>query len=180
MKGALEAARLSRAAGSNPIEIFLVGDREEIEGELGKHEESVEFPIRVIPSEGKIREDEHSIQALRYKTRGSVVVATQLVREGRADALVSMGSTGAKGIRYLLIPKHGFSRLWPLGEEIRFRATIRLNAAGTFQVGVVGLAANASLSPIGETVRVIRPVNALTNAAILFVVYTLILAGLAG
>ena len=88
VKGALEAARTS------PIEVFLVGDREEVEGELRKHY-SKGLPISVVPSEGKIVEDEHPVQALRHKPKASVVVATQLLKQGKADALVSMGSTGA-------------------------------------------------------------------------------------
>ena len=95
IKGALEAARLS------PIEIVLVGDQEEVEGELSKHPWSgasspgTEVPIRVVPSEGKISEDEHPVQALRQKPRASIAVATRLLKQGEADALVSMGSTGA-------------------------------------------------------------------------------------
>ena len=88
VKGALEAARM------NPIEILLVGDLEEVEGELRKYN-SEGLPMRVAPSEGKITEDEHPVQALRHKPRASVAVATQLVKQGEADAMVSMGSTGA-------------------------------------------------------------------------------------
>jgi len=115
VKGALEAVRL------NPIEIVLVGDPETVEGELKKYAPS--YPsasllawadeyrpeimntleegrcplarVRVVPSEGKVFEDEHPVQALRRKPRASVAVATQMVKEGEADAMVSMGSTGA-------------------------------------------------------------------------------------
>ena len=95
IKGALEAARLSS------IEIVLVGDQEEVEGELSKYprrgasSDRTELPIRVVPSEGKIVEDEHPVQALRQKPRASIAVATRLLKQGEADALVSMGSTGA-------------------------------------------------------------------------------------
>ena len=88
VKGALEAARLS------PLEILLVGDRDEVEAELRKHE-SGDLPVRVVPSEGKIAESEHPVQALRHNSKASIVVATGLVKKGEADALVSMGSTGA-------------------------------------------------------------------------------------
>ena len=95
VKGALEAARL------NPIEIVLVGDPEEVEFQLARHSMGdgraahLESPIRVVPAEGKIVEDEHPVQALRHKPRASIAVATHLVKQGEADALVSMGSTGA-------------------------------------------------------------------------------------
>ena len=88
VKGALEAARV------NPVEVALVGDPEEVEGALEKYH-SEGLPVRVVPSEGKIVEDEHPVQALRHKPRASIAVATHLVKEGEADALVSMGSTGA-------------------------------------------------------------------------------------
>ena len=88
VKGALEAARLS------PVEILLVGDREEVERELGRCAAGVSG-IRVVPSDGKIIEDEHPVQALRHKPRASVSVATHLIKCGEADAVVSMGSTGA-------------------------------------------------------------------------------------
>lgn len=46
-------------------------------------------------------------------------------------------------------------------------------------MGVVGVGANALLSPTGETVRAIQPANVLANAAVILVIYTLILgAGL--
>ena len=88
VKGALEAAR------SGIVEIILVGDQAEVEGELRKYSDDG-TPVTVVPSEGKIVEDEHPVQALRHKPRASVAVATQLVKLGDADGLVSMGSTGA-------------------------------------------------------------------------------------
>ena len=88
IEGALEAARL------NPVEIILVGDREDVENVLEKRDVGG-LPVRVVPSEGKIGDDEHPVQALRHKPRASVAVGIRLVKEGEADCLVSMGSTGA-------------------------------------------------------------------------------------
>ena len=88
VKGALQAAR------TGSVEVVLVGDRETVEAELEKHD-AEGLAVRVVPSEGKIAEDEHPVQALRHNPRASVAVATQLVKGGEADALVSMGSTGA-------------------------------------------------------------------------------------
>ena len=88
VKGALEAA------SSTPIEVLLAGDREEVEEELRKHDNKG-LHIRVVPAEGKIVEEEHPVQALRQKPNSSIAVATQLVKQREADALVSMGSTGA-------------------------------------------------------------------------------------
>ena len=88
VKGAVEAAR------TQSVEILLVGDPVEVEAALGEHD-TVALPVRAIPAEGKIVEEDHPVQALRQKPRASVVVATELVKRGEADALVSMGSTGA-------------------------------------------------------------------------------------
>lgn len=88
VKGAVEAARRGIA------EVLLVGDADAVNAELGKHEVAG-LPLRVVPSEGAITENEHPALALRKKPRASVAVAAQLVRTGQADAAVSMGSTGA-------------------------------------------------------------------------------------
>ena len=88
VSGAVQAAHL------NPVELVLVGDQEAVERELGQYGED-NLPISIVPSEGKIIEDEHPVQAIRHKPRASVVVATHLLKDGQVDALVSMGSTGA-------------------------------------------------------------------------------------
>lgn len=87
VKGAIEAAR------QKTVEILLVGDEFEVKAALEKHG-GEQRSIIVVPSEGKIVEEEHPVQALRHKPKASVVVATQLVKQGEADAMVSMGSTG--------------------------------------------------------------------------------------
>ncbi len=88
VKGAVIAAR------TQPVRVLLVGDRDSVEAELEK-EDTTGLAIDVIPSKGKIEEDEHPVQALRRKPESSLVVATRLLKQGNADALVSMGSTGA-------------------------------------------------------------------------------------
>ena len=88
VKGAVEALRSVNA------EVLLVGDPVLVEAELAKYDISG-LPLRVVPSEGRIGDDEHPVQAMRQKPRASVVVATQLVKQGQADVMVSMGSTGA-------------------------------------------------------------------------------------
>jgi glycerol-3-phosphate acyltransferase PlsX len=76
------------------LHVTLVGDADAVRAELGLHDVrglSVEF----APSEGKVTDDEHPISALRQKPRSSISVATQLLRSGDADMVVSVGSTGA-------------------------------------------------------------------------------------
>ncbi|MEE8464952.1 MAG: phosphate--acyl-ACP acyltransferase, partial [Dehalococcoidia bacterium] len=82
------------AARSANVEMILVGDQGPVEQELANHDVSG-LAIRTVPSEDRIRDDEHPIRALQTKPNASVVVATRLVKSGDADVMVSMGSTGA-------------------------------------------------------------------------------------
>ena len=86
--GAVEAAR------EDGVEIALVGDPEMVRGELAGHDVAG-LRITVIPAEGVIGEGEHPALALRQKPRASVLVSIGLVKQGLADATVTMGSTGA-------------------------------------------------------------------------------------
>ena len=88
VKGAVEAARLTN------VRILLVGDPGLLEEELSKHpNEGID--ISTVHSEGRIADDEHPVQALRRKPQASIVMAMRLAGQGKADAVVSMGSTGA-------------------------------------------------------------------------------------
>jgi glycerol-3-phosphate acyltransferase PlsX len=88
VQGAIEAL------GDHDIEVILVGDQEAVESELAHHN-IANKPVTLVPSVGKVGDDEHPLQALRHKPEASIVVATKLLKSGKADVLVSMGSTGA-------------------------------------------------------------------------------------
>ena len=88
VKGAIQALDSVNA------ELILVGDPELVRQEMDKYDLSGRS-VAVVPSEGKIGDDEHPIQAMRNKPKASVVVGTQLVKQGRADVIISLGSTGA-------------------------------------------------------------------------------------
>ena len=88
LKGAIQALR------TQGVELLLVGDREPLEIELTKYDVK-DQPVTLVPSVGKIGDDEHPVQALRSKPKASILEATKLVKSGAADVLVSMGSTGA-------------------------------------------------------------------------------------
>ena len=87
VKGAVLAAKAVN------VEMILVGDPDPVQQELANHDLSG-LAISVVPSEDKIRDDEHPIGALRTKPNASVLVATRLIKSGDADVMVSMGSTG--------------------------------------------------------------------------------------
>ena len=88
VKGGLEAFR------DHSIELILVGDQDAVEKELANYDTSGKV-VRVVPSEGKIGDDEHPIEGLRRKPKSSIMVTTKLLKSGDADVAVSMGSTGA-------------------------------------------------------------------------------------
>ena len=83
-----------RAARRGGVHVTLVGDPERVEAELSRHD-AAGLPIGVAPSQGVITEGESPVVAARRKPRASILVSTGLVKEGRADACVTMGSTGA-------------------------------------------------------------------------------------
>ena len=78
----------------NKFNVLLVGDKASLEKELSKHD-TENLSIKIIPSEGKIEDSEAPALGLRQKPKASIVVATSLVKKGKADAVISMGSTGA-------------------------------------------------------------------------------------
>ena len=81
-------------ASAGQGQVILVGDPDALEEELGAYDIS-RLPIGVVPSEGMIAEGESPALALRQKPRASVLVATGMVKQGHADACVTLGSTGA-------------------------------------------------------------------------------------
>lgn len=83
---AVEAAR-------DGIEVLVVGDPEAVNPELHRHK-AASLPISLVPSDGVVGEHEQPVRALKTRPNASIFVATRLVKEGRADAVVSMGSTG--------------------------------------------------------------------------------------
>ena len=82
------------AAQQGKANILLVGNQNEVEKELSKHD-AKNLPITVIPSIGKIEDTEAPALGLRQKPKASILMATHLVKSGKANAVVSMGSTGA-------------------------------------------------------------------------------------
>jgi len=87
VEGALLAAR------ELGVRILLVGPRRELEGRLGTQGSGL--PIEIVNATQVVEMDEHPANAVRQKPDSSMVVGVRLVREGRAQAFVSAGNTGA-------------------------------------------------------------------------------------
>lgn len=89
VRGAVEAVQRE-----NDIKIFLVGRKEQIEQELSKYSCSKER-IEIVDAAEVIETGEPPVMAVRRKKESSLVKAMYLVKEGKADAFVSAGSSGA-------------------------------------------------------------------------------------
>lgn len=95
IKGALGAL-----AENKNLHIVLVGREEEIMKNLPG--EVIPERIEIVNSREVISMDEHPATAYRKKKEASITVAAKLVKEKRAEALISAGSTGAQMVASLL------------------------------------------------------------------------------
>ena len=82
------------AAREFGVRILLVGQPNVIRAELAKHA-APNLPIEIVAASDVITMQDHPAQAFRRKKDSSVHVAARLVREAKADGLVSAGNTGA-------------------------------------------------------------------------------------
>lgn len=132
VKGAVEAVH-----DYPEIKVILVGKEELIKEQLSRYSYK-EDAIDIVNASEVIDMGDVPTKAIREKKDSSLVVAMRLVKEGRADAVVSAGSTGAilvggqlivgriKGIkRPALAPflpsKKGFSLLIDCGANVDAR-----------------------------------------------------------
>lgn len=72
------------------MELFLVGDEVKLTS-YGL----TDSRIKIIPASEIITGEDEPVRAVRRKKDSSLVVAAKLVKDGKADALVSAGNTGA-------------------------------------------------------------------------------------
>ncbi|WP_130860023.1 phosphate acyltransferase PlsX [Gracilibacillus phocaeensis] len=72
------------------LQITLIGDEAKIKEHLEDHS-----AISVIHTEEKITSEDEPVKAVRKKKQASLVLMANEVKEGRADACISAGNTGA-------------------------------------------------------------------------------------
>ncbi|WP_027437537.1 phosphate acyltransferase PlsX [Lachnospira multipara] len=89
VKGAIEAINIS-----NETFIYLVGKQEEINKELSQYTYNKE-QLEVVDARDVIETGEPPVMAIRKKKDSSLVKALYMVKEKKADAFVSAGSSGA-------------------------------------------------------------------------------------
>jgi glycerol-3-phosphate acyltransferase PlsX len=82
------------AATEYPIEVLLVGQEEVVHKSLAGIN-STARNIEVVDAREVVEMDDNALTPLRRKRNSSVRVCANLVAEGRADAFVSAGNTGA-------------------------------------------------------------------------------------
>ena len=81
------------AAKEYDVGIILVGPQARVAEELAKYDCSG-VAIEIVDTDEYLVEGEHPAYALRQKRKASILVATKLVKEGKADAVVGAGPTG--------------------------------------------------------------------------------------
>lgn len=83
-----------QAAVEDGISILLVGDEEILRSKLARLGEPADS-IEIVHAEEVVGMDEPAITPIRRKRKSSIRVCGELVRDGRAQAMVTAGNTGA-------------------------------------------------------------------------------------
>lgn len=81
-----------RAQDELGVEVLLVGDRQKIEAVMPQRTLS---QLEIVPAEGTIEMHEEPLSGIKRKPKASINVAMDLVKQKRADAVVSAGHSGA-------------------------------------------------------------------------------------
>ncbi|NEP17444.1 MAG: phosphate acyltransferase PlsX [Leptolyngbya sp. SIO4C1] len=82
-----------RAKEELNADILLVGDPDQIKASVSSPDSLRQ--IEIVPAEGTVEMHEEPLSALRRKPKASINVSMELVKQGRADAVVSAGHSGA-------------------------------------------------------------------------------------
>lgn len=89
VKGAVEAVNRK-----DNVKVFLVGQEDAVKAELQKYQ-CDPSRVEVVNAAEVIEMAEPPVQAIRTKKDSSIVIAMKMVKNGKADAFVGAGSTGA-------------------------------------------------------------------------------------
>lgn len=91
---AVEVAGAVAAARRWGVDIVLVGDRARLEAELGRHN-TTGLSVGIHHASEVVGMHDSASDAVRKKKDSSIRVAFELVKQGRAQAVVSAGNSGA-------------------------------------------------------------------------------------
>lgn len=78
----------------NDLHIIITGPYDKIDEKLNKYDFDKD-KIEIIDAKDVITNNEHPVMAIRRKKESSLYKALRLVKDGKADAIISAGSTGA-------------------------------------------------------------------------------------
>ena len=114
-----------KAAKANPVKIILVGHEKKLANALRKHKYDGEV-IEIYNATEEISMHDSPKKSVESKPDASIVVAARLVGEGKADALISAGSTGsvvlsaAKNIpRISSVRRTAIATVYPTMNEVK-------------------------------------------------------------
>ncbi len=82
-----------RAREELGVEVLLVGDPQQIEAVMPQR--NLSGQLEIVPAEGTIEMHEEPLSGIKRKPKASINVAMDLVKQKRADAVVSAGHSGA-------------------------------------------------------------------------------------
>ncbi len=105
-------AALQALNSNSQLTLLLVGNPDAITPLLAKADFEQRSRLQIIPAQSVIASDARPSQAIRTSRGSSMRIALELVKEGRAQACVSAGNTGAlMGLSKLLLkPIEGIER----------------------------------------------------------------------
>lgn len=143
------------------LHLILVGQKEVLEKQLAKYRFTESLRLTLHHAAEIVAMDEKPAQALRYKKDSSMRVALNLVKEGKAQACVSAGNTGAlvATARFVLKMLPGISRpaiikLLPAESELGhvrildLGANVDSDAETLFKFAVMGSVMTSSIEGI--------------------------------
>ena len=90
-----EVAGAVQAVRSIDVKVLLVGQQEVVRHELEQVEGYRNLPIEIVHASERVTMEDSAAKAVRSKRDSSMRVASRLVRDGCAQAMVSAGNTGA-------------------------------------------------------------------------------------
>lgn len=105
-------AALRALAAHEDLTVVLLGDQAQIEAQLSGTDSRLLQRLEILHTSVCVENDSKPVSVLRKSKESSMFLAVNLVREGRADACVSAGNTGALLLagRHLLKTLPGISK----------------------------------------------------------------------
>jgi glycerol-3-phosphate acyltransferase PlsX len=90
----IEGARMALQSNAAITELYLVGREDEIKAALS-HTGCADPRVKILHAGDVINMEDKPVESLRRKKDNSILRAVDLLKEGKADALISTGNTGA-------------------------------------------------------------------------------------